>query len=272
MPEVLALRGRAALSPFRVAKLLAALGAARPQHAIARLSAHFWHFVEIARPLATPERATLERLLIYGPVDASDDATPNPDLVVVPRFGTISPWSSKATDIVHNCGLEAVVRVERGTAFEMANASGDDVDLADRTALLPLVHDRMTETVIDDLGDAARLFTHLPPRAFETVPVLAQGRRAIVDADGALGLALSDDEIDYLVDAFTRVGRNPTDVELTMFAQANSEHCRHKIFNAAWRIDGEPRAQSLFAMIRSTHAAQPKGTLVAYADNSSVIE
>jgi phosphoribosylformylglycinamidine synthase len=272
VPEVLALRGRAALSPFRVAKLLDALGAVRRQHAVARLSAHFWHFVEIARPLAASERPTLERLLTYGPADASGDSTPNSDLIVVPRFGTISPWSSKATDIVHNCGLDAVVRVERGTAFEMAKADGGGVDPADRAALLRLVHDRMTETVIDDLADAARLFTHLPPRALETVPVLAHGRRALVDADGALGLALSDDEIDYLVDAFTRIGRNPTDVELTMFAQANSEHCRHKIFNAAWRIDGEPRAQSLFAMIRSTHAAQPEGTLVAYADNSSVIE
>ena len=272
MPEVLALRGRAALSPFRVAKLLAAVEAARPGHAIAELSARFLHFVEIARPLTERERATLERLLTYGPADAGEaDAAP-PDLVVVPRFGTISPWSSKATDIVHNCGLDAVVRVERGTAFEMAKADGGGVDRADRAALLRLVHDRMTETVIDDLADAARLFTHLPPRALETVPVLAHGRRALVDADGVLGLALSDDEIDYLVDAFTRIGRNPTDVELTMFAQANSEHCRHKIFNAAWRIDGEPRAQSLFAMIRSTHAAQPEGTLVAYADNSSVIE
>jgi phosphoribosylformylglycinamidine synthase len=272
VPEVLALRGRAALSPFRVAKLLAAVGAAHPTHAITRLSAHFWHFVEIARPLASHERVTLERLLTYGPVDTSDHSTANPDLIVVPRFGTISPWSSKATDIVHNCGLEAVVRVERGTAIEIATAANGAISAADRAALLPLVHDRMTETVIDDLADAARLFTHLPPRALETVPVLASGRRALVDADRSLGLALSDDEIDYLVDAFTRIGRDPTDVELTMFAQANSEHCRHKIFNAAWRIDGEPQAQSLFAMIRATHAAQPKGTLVAYADNSSVIE
>jgi len=272
VPQVLALRGRAALSPFRVAKLLAAVGAARPQHDIARLSAHYWHFAEIARPLATHEQTTLERLLTYGPAVTTDDATARPELIVVPRFGTISPWSSKATDIVRNCGLDAVVRVERGTAFEIATATNESLSAADRAALLPLVHDRMTETVIEDPAAAAGLFTHWPPRALETVPMLAQGRRALVDADRALGLALSDDEIDYLVDAFTRIGRNPTDVELTMFAQANSEHCRHKIFNAAWRIDGEPEAQSLFAMIRATHAAQPKGTLVAYADNSSVIQ
>ena len=271
MPEVLALRGRAALSPFRVAKLLAAVEAARPGHAIAELSARFLHFVEIARPLTERERATLERLLTYGPADTGEaDAAP-PDLVVVPRFGTISPWSSKATDIVHNCGLDVVLRVERGIGFALATAAGDAIPATDRTVLLPLIHDRMTETIVDDLEDAAQLFTHFPPRPLSRVPLAAQGRRALEAADRALGLALAGDEIDYLADAFTRLGRDPTDVELTMFAQANSEHCRHKIFNAAWRMDGEAQPQSLFAMIRATHAAQPEGTLVAYADNSSVI-
>ncbi|HEX6793411.1 MAG TPA: phosphoribosylformylglycinamidine synthase, partial [Casimicrobiaceae bacterium] len=272
MLEVLAMRGRSALSSFRVAKLLAALAALRPQHAISNLSARYWHFVELRRALSAHEQATLERLLTYGPSDAAEEASRVPAFVVLPRFGTISPWSSKATDIVHNCGLDAVERIERGVAFTVGTRDARPSDAGDRAALLALVHDRMTETVVAQLDDARGLFAHFPPRPLATVPLLEQGRRALEDADRALGLALSDDEIDYLVDAFTRIGRDPTDAELTMFAQANSEHCRHKIFNASWRIDGEPQPQSLFAMIRQTHAANPHGTLVAYADNSSVIE
>ncbi|HSU44086.1 MAG TPA: phosphoribosylformylglycinamidine synthase [Casimicrobiaceae bacterium] len=272
MPEVLVLRGRAALSPFRVAKLLAAVAAIRPQHAIRGISAHYRHFVAIARSLTHPERSTLERLMTYGPADAAGDDAWVSDLLVLPRFGTISPWSSKATDIARNCGLEAVVRIERGVAFSVETANGDDLAADDRAALLPLIHDRMTETVVTDPADAARLFAHFPPRPLTTIPLLEQGRCALEEADRTLGLALSPDEIDYLVAAFARLGRDPTDVELTMFAQANSEHCRHKIFNASWRIDGEPQAQSLFALIRATQAAHPRGTIVAYADNASVIE
>ena len=270
MSEVLALRGGPALSPFRVAKLLAALQAVRPQHSIGAISAHYWHFVEVARPLDDVERATLERLLTYGPLDVADDAgARNVSLLVIPRFGTISPWSSKATDIVCNCGLGAVMRIERGVAFDIG---GRDLSGGDRAALLPLIHDRMTETVVSDVADARNLFVHFPPRPLTTIPLSSGGRSALEEADARLGLALSPDEIDYLIDAFTHLRRDPTDVELTMFAQANSEHCRHKIFNASWRIDGEPQSQSLFAMIRATHAAHPQGTLVAYADNSSVIE
>jgi len=271
VPEVLALRGRSALSPFRVAKLLAAYAALRTSHPVSDLSARYWHFVDVARPLSARERTTLERLLTYGPTDRSDDTSAAPAFVVLPRFGTISPWSSKATDIAHNCGLDAVTRIERGVAFSIATGDANFDDDA-RAALVPLVHDRMTETIVDTLDDARGLFAHVAPRPLTRVPLLAKGRRALEDADVALGLALSDDEIDYLVDAFMRLGRDPTDAELTMFAQANSEHCRHKIFNATWRIDGEPQPQSLFAMIRATHAAHPGGTLVAYADNSSVIE
>ena len=272
MPEVLALRGRSALSPFRVAKLLAAFAALCPRHAIAQLRARYWHFVEIARALSPSERTTLERLLTYGPLGRVDDASNAPSFVVVPRFGTISPWSSKATDIAHNCGLRAVTRIERGVAFSIG--IGGDKGLGDdgNAALLLLLHDRMTETIVAKLDDARELFGHVAPRPLATVPLLARGRRALEEADAALGLALSEDEIDYLVDAFERIGRDPTDAELTMFAQANSEHCRHKIFNATWCIDGEPQPQSLFAMIRATHAAHPDGTLVAYTDNSSVIE
>ncbi|HLW13526.1 MAG TPA: phosphoribosylformylglycinamidine synthase, partial [Casimicrobiaceae bacterium] len=272
MPEVLALRGRSALSPFRVAKLLAALAAVRPRHAVTRLTARFWHFVEVARPLDDAGRETLERLLTYGPVDTGGAGARNVDLLVIPRFGTISAWSSKATDIARNCGLDTVTRIERGVAFDIAVGDGGRLTDDDRAALLPLIHDRMTETVVGEIADARKLFIHFPPRPQATIPLLTDGRRALEEADATLGLALSPDEIDYLVDAFTRLRRDPTDVELTMFAQANSEHCRHKIFNATWRIDGRPQHETLFAMIRATHAAHPRGTLVAYADNSSVIE
>ena len=269
MPDVLFLRGRSALSSFRIAKLLAALTAARPGHSISGLSAHYWHFVEIDRPLGDGEHATLERLLTYGPLDRRAGAG-DASLVVVPRFGTISPWSSKATDIARNCALEAVRRIERGVAIELslrARHLPDD----DRAALLPLIHDRMTETVVDDIEEARRLFAHVAPRPLTTIPLHREGRAAIDAANEAFGFALSAGEIEYLTDAFIRLGRDPTDVELTMFAQANSEHCRHKIFNASWRIDREPQSQTLFEMIRATHAAHPQGTLVAYADNASVI-
>ena len=271
MPEVLALRGRRALSPFRVAKLLAALTEVRPQHAIARIGAQYWHFVEITRPLAQSERATLQRLLTYGPADdgAASDAV---RLLVLPRFGTISPWSSKATDIARNCGLDAVSRIERGVAYDVATRDGGPPSADDRAALLPLVHDRMTETVVGDLAVAGELFVHVEPRPLRTIALRAEGRAALERANASLGLALARDEIDYLAAAFERLGRDPTDVELTMFAQANSEHCRHKIFNATWHVDGAPQPDSLFAMIRATHAAHPEGTLVAYADNASVIE
>ena len=272
MPEVLALRGGSALSPFRVAKLLGALAATRPGHAIERLSARYWHLVEVRRPLAGVEHETLRRLLTYGPAGPSVDERRDPDLLVIPRFGTISPWSSKATDIARNCGLEAVSRIERGVAYGLLPAAGRRIDDDDRAALLPLIHDRMTEAVVERIDDARPLFLHVAPRPKHSVALRDDGRRALEEADAALGLALAPDEIDYLADAFARMRRDPTDVELTMFAQANSEHCRHKIFNATWTIDGEPQAQTLFSMIRATHAAHPAGTLVAYSDNSSVVE
>jgi len=270
VPDVLALRGGAALSSFRVAKLLDAL-VARAKASITGLSAHHWHFVEVSRALDALEQATLERLLAYGPRNGADTAS-DASMLVVPRLGTISPWSSKATDIARNCGLEAVRRIERGVAYELTLADHRSLSPQDRSAVLPLIHDRMTETVLDDVRLARELFAHVPPRPLATIPLRALGRSAIESANAALGLALSPDEVDYLVDAFRRLDRDPTDVELTMFAQANSEHCRHKIFNAAFRIDGEPRSQSLFAMIRATHSAHPQGTLVAYSDNASVLE
>jgi phosphoribosylformylglycinamidine synthase len=271
VPEVIALRGCAALSSFRIAKLEAALAAVKPGNAVTGISARYLHFVEIEQPLGDDERATLARLLTYGPQSAetSDRGVP---LVVVPRPGTSSSWSSKATDIAHNCGLVAVRRIERGVAYDVVTRDSANLSPEDRAALLPLIHDRMTETVLDDAGEAWRLFAHVAPRPLASIPLRARGRKALEDANAALGLALSEGEIDYLAAAFARLGRDPTDVEVTMFAQANSEHCRHKIFNAAWRIDGEPQAPSLFDMIRATHAAQPRGTLVAYADNAAVVE
>ena len=177
--------------------------------------------------------------------------------LVVPRVGTISPWSSKATDIARNCGLQ-VRRIERGTAYYIQKPEKD---------ISSALHDRMTETVLRSFEEAERLFEHVPPRPLQTVPV-----GALREANQKLGLALAPDEIEYLEKAYRALGRDPTDAELTMFAQANSEHCRHKIFNADWIVDGEKKSQSLFAMIRHTHAANPQGTVLAYADNSAILE
>ncbi|MBK7745096.1 MAG: phosphoribosylformylglycinamidine synthase, partial [Betaproteobacteria bacterium] len=271
MPQLLTLRGRNALSPFRVAKLASALAQSLPGHDIAGVTAAWWHFVEIERPLEALERPTLDRILTYGP-QGDETETAGEFLLVVPRPGTLSPWSTKATEIARNCGLTAVTRIERGLGFSVGVADGAGLDPALRQALVPLVHDRMTQAVFEDLGDAAKLFAHFPPRPLATIPLLAEGAPALARANAELGLALTADEIEYLDGAFRRMGRDPTDVELMMFAQANSEHCRHKIFNADWIIDGVPQSKSLFAMIRNTHACSPRGTIVAYADNSAVIE
>ncbi len=269
--EILSLRGRSALSPFRIAKLMASLSAARPGHGIAAVAATFRHFVEAERPLDERERETLDRLLTYGPRmhDAAPDGV---SLLVVPRPGTISPWSSKATDIAHNCGLAALRRIERGIEYRVRTRDDAALAAADRDALLPMIHDRMTEAVFADEAEAAQLFAHFAPRPLATVALLAEGRAALDRANRDLGLALAPDEIEYLDRRFRELGRDPTDVELMMFAQANSEHCRHKIFNASYVIDGKPQAKSLFAMIRDTHAAHPQGTVVAYADNAAIME
>jgi len=259
MATVLKLRGANALSDFRLAKLLARLQ--EIDSGVRALAAEHWHFVEAGAALSAAEQALLEKLLRYGtpPAPAREGAA---RFLVVPRLGTISPWSSKATDIARNCGLAAVRRIERGTLFFLE--AGKKLDRASIGALL---HDRMTESVLRSLEEADAIFRRVAPRPLARVP-LAQ----LEDANGRLGLALSDDEIDYLRKAYGALGREPTDAELTMFAQANSEHCRHKIFNADWVIDGERQPHSLFGMIRTTHAANPQGTLVAYADNAAVIE
>ncbi len=238
MPHFLHLRGRDALSAFRRKKLLQAAATDIPGLQIA---AEYWHFISLNRELDAAELQQLERLLSYGSAKAGRTTPMAQDgtlLLVTPRLGTISPWSSKATDIARHCGLPAVERIERGVAW-LCSSGGKPLNTAQRAALLPHVHDRMTESVLDSLDQAEALFRHIAPKPMATVDMLGGGRDALAEANVAMGLALSPDEIDYLYDNFKRMGRNPTDVELMMFAQANSEHCRHKIFNADWVIDGE---------------------------------
>jgi phosphoribosylformylglycinamidine synthase len=267
MPLVLSFRGRDALSEFRRKKLLTALRTVVPS--ASGVSAEYWHFADVERALAPEEHARLERVLDYGPA-ARSDSVGGMLFLVVPRPGTISPWSSKATDIARHCGLEAVKRLERGIAYRIA--ARQPLDGAMRRTVAAQLHDRMTEAVLDELEDAACLFQAVEPVPLTTVDVRSGGRGALVVANREMGLALSDDEIDYLLSAFTAMDRNPTDVELMMFAQANSEHCRHKIFNADWIVDGVAQPASLFRMIRNTHARHPGHTVVAYEDNAAVME
>ena len=243
--------------------------------AIVGITGRFLHFVDSPTELTELDRNRLDALLTYGEPFAGGEE--GDEFVVIPRFGTISPWASKATDIAHNCGMAHIHRIERGVSYRVQVKSGLlggakslKPELAAQVAAC--LHDRMTETVLGGAADAAGLFRELEAKPLAFVDVIAQGKAALVQANTELGLALSDDEIDYLVAAFTQAERNPTDVELMMFAQANSEHCRHKIFNADWTVDGEKQDKSLFAMIKNTHQLQPKGTVVAYSDNSSVIE
>src|ERR1700704_165138 len=263
MSLILKLRGSCAVSAFRLDKLNSRLATSHGSVRIA--AAEYWHFVEAERTLDPRETAVLERLLQYGePAPAGGGRM----LLSVPRLGTISPWSSKASDIARRCGLEAVRRIERGVAWFFSGSSLD----SGLPLILGLIHDRMTETVLGSLDGADALFRHHEPRPFAVVNVLARGRAALEDANTALGLALAADEIDYLLSHYRNIARDPTDVELTMFAQANSEHCRHKIFNASWIIDGASQEETLFGMIKTTHARTPAGTVVAYSDNAAVIE
>ena len=269
----LALDGPSALSSFRAARLLERLKAAEP--AIEAVAARHIHFVHLRRG-GEGVRGKLDALLDYGQT-FTDDVRHADAFDVVPRLGTISPWASKATDIAHNCGLAEVARIERGTRYFVTLKSGllggaRHLSPAAHAKVAALLHDRMTESVIGIDTDPALLFRELPGKPLQTVAVGAEGRAALVRANRDMGLALSDDEIDYLLEAYRELARDPTDVELMMFAQANSEHCRHKIFNASWTIDGEKKDSSLFGMIRETHQAAPQGTVVAYSDNAAVIE
>ena len=263
---VFELNGARALSDFRAARVLAALQ--RVSSYIEAVSGRFVHFVHASRELTKAEEERLASLLTYG--DAAEDVRADLAFMVVPRLGTISPWASKATDIVKNCGIEGVLRVERGTVYSLAlKAPLTEEEAAQAAGVL---HDRMTESVVARDFPAENLFVELEGRPMATVALVEEGRPALERANVEMGLALSPDEIDYLTDAFTKIGRNPTDVELMMFAQANSEHCRHKIFNARWTVDGEEREETLFGMIRRTHKMAPQGTITAYADNAAIFE
>ncbi|MFA0116096.1 phosphoribosylformylglycinamidine synthase [Vibrio breoganii] len=261
------LRGSPALSEFRVQKLLELC---REQDLpVTGIYAEFMHFADVSAELDASEAEKLEKLLTYGPT--IEEHEPQGTLVLVtPRPGTISPWSSKSTDIAHNCGLDKVKRLERGTAYYVETSVA--LDEAQTKAVKALVHDRMMEVVFGEMEQAAALFTVAEPAPHTVVDVLAGGRKALEDANVNLGLALAEDEIDYLVDSFNTLGRNPNDIELMMFAQANSEHCRHKIFNADWTIDGVVQDKSLFKMIKNTMEVTPDHVLSAYKDNAAVME
>ncbi len=260
------LRGSPALSEFRVNKLLQLC--AQQQLPVTGIYAEFMHFADLTEDLDSAELAKLEKLLTYGPTIEEHE----PEgllLLVTPRPGTISPWSSKSTDIANNCGLEKVKRLERGTAYYIESSTPLTAEQTD--AVKALIHDRMMEVVFSELDAANALFAQAEPAPFTQVDILAGGRKALEDANLSLGLALAEDEIDYLVESFTKLGRNPNDIELMMFAQANSEHCRHKIFNADWTIDGVEQPKSLFKMIKNTFETTPDHVLSAYKDNAAVM-
>ena len=264
---ILRLSGPPALSDFRIDKLLQEVRQLMPN--VRALAAHFEHFVVLDHSPTQREQDVLAALLTYGPAYAPSTAAGNIRILVVPRVGTISPWSSKATDIASNCGIQGLDRIERGVHY-VIDAPGCGYE--EVAAMLgSCIHDRMTETLLAADADLAALFAAHSPAQLKHVPLAAEGRSALLAANRELGLALSDDEIDYLHGTFEQARRDPTDAELMMFAQANSEHCRHKIFNASWVVDGKPADSSLFGMIRTTHAAAPAGVLSAYKDNAAVI-
>ena len=273
------LRGKTALSEFRISKLLAALQ--QKVSGVEYLDCQFIHFIHSRDKLDENGINQLNAILLgteqknISPETRSNRST----ILVTPRPGTISPWSSKATDILHNCGMDNIIRIERGIAWTIAGSGSDPGDSkiskTDIDLIKPLLHDRMTETVMDDINQAEVLFQTSDAVPLKTIELLTPeneelGREALEKANIEMGLALSVSEIDYLLDNFRDIGRNPTDVELMMFAQANSEHCRHKIFNSSWTIDGEEKTNTLFDMIRQTHQKNPGKILSAYSDNSAV--
>lgn len=284
----LMLRGQPACAGFRLASLLENVKRASPGLGATAVEAVYVYFLDRSVEDLAPDVLAKACTLLEAQADfAADDG-----FLVTPRKGTISPWSSKATDIFHNCGLKDIRRVERGIHYRIVVGSPSDAgrvssrnrqrqrDASPRARgkllgpeelgpALQVLHDRMTEGVYRDVSD---IFEHLTPPPFKTFDVLGRGREELARANVEMGLALSDDEVDYLCRAYTAIQRNPTDVELVMFGQVNSEHCRHKIFNAEWIIDGQRQERSLFDMIRTTHEKHPQGTLVAYRDNAAVVE
>ncbi len=255
--------GSPALSDFRQQKLLQKFGEAGIT--VSSLSSRFIHLIDDSETPDSEQQDILRNLLTYGPSIEQTESS-GQRYYVIPRPGTISPWSSKATDIAHLCGLRSIRRIERGIEFQI------DCDATAPEQVAALIHDRMTELVVRELESCEALFDQHSPKPLDHVDVLNGGREALETANLSLGLALSDDEVDYLQNAYQGLGRNPTDVELMMFAQANSEHCRHKIFNADWTIDGDDQQRSLFSMIKNTYEMHSEGILSAYHDNSAVIE
>jgi phosphoribosylformylglycinamidine synthase len=264
---MLILPGAPALSDFRIEKLLQQMQ--QDELPVDGVYAEYVHFVDLKGELSESQRGVLEKLLTYGP--KIKEGKKNGILkLVTPRVGTISPWSSKATDIVRNCGLDTVARVERGIAFYVDTLSPLN---SEQTKLATsFLFDRMTETVFETLQSAEQLFAEATPAEFVRIDVIGDGRQALVNANQRLGLALAEDEVDYLLDNFVALNRNPTDVELYMFAQANSEHCRHKIFNADWIIDNEEQPKSLFKMIKNTYEVSNDFVFSAYKDNAAVMQ
>jgi len=264
MMTMLKIFGTPAFSNFRLDALLRRLQTVEP--CLTAITARYLHFIDVSTELNEADTAILNNLLSYGELNHThiDLAAPAHTVLVLPRTGTQSPWSSKATDIAKRCGLDAVHHIERGIHYQLHCAQ----PLSNQ--LIALLHDRMTQTVLLNT-EAPELFKEHPARPLQRIELIEQGRLALEHANVDLGLALSDDEIDYLTIGFQFLARNPTDVELMMFAQANSEHCRHKIFNAQWTIDGEQQNQTLFGMIRHTHQQHPKGVLSAYSDNAAVM-
>ena len=270
------LSGADALSAFRQQRLLGSLATQGIE--LESIEAQYLHFIWSDKELSAQNQEVLASLLTYGQPFVSkinqdkswfgNGSDQKPVAIVIPRLGTVSPWASKATDIAQQCGLH-VLRIERGVQFSWKPKKAFSTE--QEQIILAAVHDRMTEAVIGSVNQANALYQTLDDRPLSRIPVLAEGRVALDKANQALGLALSDDEVDYLTENFLRLERNPSDVELIMFAQANSEHCRHKIFNSSWTIDGDDQEHSLFAMIRNTHQLQPVGTIVAYSDNSAVM-
>lgn len=264
MSVVLSLCGEAALSPFRIEKLLQQ--AARLQlDCNIQINSEYRYFVASATELDSGQQQKLLQLL--RATHQNSNTLTGTQLLVTPRLGTISPWASKATDIAHNCGLNVIERIERGILYSFSR----ELSQQEQDSWQTILHDRMTESVLTAVADAAQLFHTTAAKSFTSIDILANGKTALQAANQQMGLALSADEIDYLVENYQQLQRNPTDVELMMFAQANSEHCRHKIFNAKFIVDDEAKPESLFGMIRATHQAHPEGTLVAYKDNSSII-
>ena len=260
--------GCTAFSQFRIEKKSAELSRVRP--GIRNVQAQFTHFLDLDAPLTAEEEKRLNELLTYGR-GAQVAAAAEPACIVMPRPGMISPWSSKATDILHRCGLAAVKRIERGTCWYLEYADGQPPGQEQADKIKRCLHDRMTQVIVEDINEAACLFEVREAGGLTHIPLSTGGKAALQEANALMGLALSEDEIDYLFDAFSRLERDPTDVELMTFAQVNSEHCRHKTFNARWIIGGETRAKSLFELIKDTHGAHPGRVLSAYSDNAAVM-